>query len=130
MWIGLLGIIGCYGISIALIHLLFGIRNKRGKKPTNVVLVTKNNQSQIEWVIRSMFFFSRIKGKPVKATIIDEGSSDETREIIERLSQTHALDFRIQTDFDAIDRFLREHDDDPVVLIHLSNREDLVRVPV
>lgn len=130
MWIGLLSIIGCYGISIALIHLLFGFRNRRSKKPTNVVLVTRNNQSQIEWVIRSMFFFSRMKGKQVRATIIDEGSSDETREIIERLSQTHELELRIETDWDAIDRFLREHDDDPVVLIHLSNREDLVKVPV
>ena len=38
-------------------------RNPRGgsKKPANVLLVTKNNQNQIEWYIRSLFFFSRFK---------------------------------------------------------------------
>ncbi|MEW9702588.1 hypothetical protein [Paenibacillus sp. SI8] len=130
MWIGLLCIIGCYGLSVAVLHLLLGDRKGRGKKPANVLLITKNNQNQIEWVIRSLFFFSRMKGSQVTATIIDEGSSDDTKEIIERLSHTHSIELQIQTDFDAIGRFLRQHDDDPVVIVHLSNRGDLVKIPV
>ncbi|CAH1215884.1 hypothetical protein PAECIP111891_04331 [Paenibacillus allorhizoplanae] len=130
MWIGLLCIFGCYGVSIIVLHLLLGTRKGTKKKPATVLLVTKNNQNQIEWVIRSLFFFSRVRGNQVKATIIDEGSSDDTREIIERLSQTYALELRLQSDYDAVDRFLSQHDEDPVVLVHLSNREELVKIPV
>ncbi|OAS14536.1 hypothetical protein [Paenibacillus oryzisoli] len=128
MWIGLLCIFGCYGVSIIVLHLL--LRKGTMKKPATVLLVTKNNQNQIEWVIRSLFFFSRVRGNQVKATIIDEGSSDDTREIIERLSHTYALELRLQSDYDAVDRFLSQHDEDPVVLVHLSNREELVKIPV
>jgi hypothetical protein len=130
MWIGLLCIFACYGVSISMLHLLFGTRKGTKKKPATILLVTKNNQNQIEWVIRSLFFFSRVKGNQVKATIIDEGSSDDTKEIIERLSQTYALELRFQTDYDAVDRFLSQHEEDPVVLVHLSNREELVKIPV
>lgn len=130
MWIGLLWILSCYGISIAVLHLLFGIRKGRSKKPTNVLLVTKNNQNQIEWYIRSLFFFSRVKGNEVTATIVDEGSSDDTRRIIERLSHIHSLELRYQSDYDAVDHYLRQHDNEPVIVVHLSNREDLVKIPV
>jgi hypothetical protein len=129
MWIGLLWILGCYGISIAVLHLLFGTRKGGSKKPAKVLLVTKNNQNQIEWYIRSLFFFSRVKGYEVTATIFDEGSSDDTRKIIERLSHTYLLDLRYQTDYEAVDQFLRQHGD-PVVIVHLSNRQDLMKIPV
>ncbi|OCT13144.1 hypothetical protein A8709_20580 [Paenibacillus pectinilyticus] len=130
MWIGLLCILGCYGVSIIMLHLLFGSRKGNAKKPASILLVTKNNQNQIEWIIRSLFFFSRVKGSHVTATVIDEGSSDDTRAIIERLSQTYSLELRVQSDYDAVDRFLSQHDEDPVVIVHLSNREDFVKVPV
>ncbi|MCY9660494.1 hypothetical protein P5G65_14460 [Paenibacillus chondroitinus] len=130
MWIGLLWILGCYGISIAVLHLLFGARKGRKKKPAKVLLVTKNNQNQIEWYIRSLFFFSGLKGYEVTATIYDEGSSDDTRQIIERLSHTHLLDLRYQMDFDAVDQFRSQHEGESVVVVHLSNREDLVKIPV
>ncbi|MDU0205683.1 hypothetical protein ACYEXS_16035 [Paenibacillus sp. MAH-36] len=130
MWIGLLWILGCYGISIAVLHLLFGARKGRKKKPAKVLLITKNNQNQIEWYIRSLFFFSGLKGYEVTATIYDEGSSDDTRQIIERLSHTHLLNLRYQMDFGAVDQFVSEHEGEPVVVVHLSNREDLVKIPV
>ncbi|WNR44685.1 hypothetical protein [Paenibacillus roseipurpureus] len=129
MWIGMLCIFGCYGASIIIMHLLLGAR-KGSKKPTTIVLVTKNNQSQIEWVIRSLFFFSKVKGSQVTATVFDEGSSDDTQEIVERLSQTYAVELRVQFEYDAIDRFLSQHEDDPVVIVHLSNREEAVKIPV
>ncbi|SDO61862.1 hypothetical protein SAMN04487897_11818 [Paenibacillus sp. yr247] len=130
MLIGLLWILGCYGISIALLHLLLGTRKGGSKKSAKVLLVTKNNQNQIEWYIRSLFFFSRIKGNEVTATIFDEGSSDDTKKIIERLSHNHSLELRCQTDYDAVDQYLRQHDSESVVVVHLSNRDDLVKIPV
>ena len=70
MWIGLLCIFGCYGVSIVMLHLLFGARKGTKKKPATILLVTKNNQNQIEWVIRSLFFFSRVKGNQVKQQLL------------------------------------------------------------
>lgn len=129
MWIGLLWILGCYGISIAVLHLLFGAR-KGSKKPAKVLLVTKNNQNQIEWYIRSLFFFSGLKGYEVSATIYDEGSSDDTRQIIERLSHTHMLDLCYETEYDAAQQFIDQHEGEAVVVVHLSNREEMVKIPV
>jgi hypothetical protein len=130
MWIGLLCIIGCYGISIAVLHILFGTRKGGSKKQSKVLLVTRNNQNQIEWYIRSLFFFSRVKGSEVTATIFDEGSSDDTMKIIERLSHTHLLELHCQTNYDAVDQYLRQHDSEPLIVVKLSNREDLVKMPI
>ncbi|UKS26126.1 hypothetical protein LOZ80_32025 [Paenibacillus sp. HWE-109] len=130
MWIGLLWILGCYGISIAVLHLLIGNRKGKGKKPTKILLVTKNNQNQIEWYIRSLFFFSRVKGNEVTATIFDEGSSDDTRKIIERLSYTHSLNLNQGTDSSSVDDYLSRNEQEALIVVHLSNREDLVKFPV
>ncbi|TXK80957.1 hypothetical protein [Paenibacillus sp. N3.4] len=130
MWIGLLWILGCYGISIALLHLLLGSRKGGNRKEANILLVTKNNQNQIEWYIRSLFFFSRVKGNEVTATIFDEGSTDDTMKIIERLSHTHLLKLRCQTEHDAIDEYLHQHGDERLIVVNLSNREDLVKMPI
>ncbi|MFD0696229.1 hypothetical protein ACFQZT_19370 [Paenibacillus sp. GCM10027628] len=130
MWIGLLWIVGCYGISIAVLHILFRIRKGRNKKQAKVLLVTKNNQNQIEWYIRSLFFFSRVKGSQVNAAIFDEGSSDDTLKIIERLSHTHLLEIYHQADDEFVDDYLRQHENEPLIVVNLSNREDLVKIPV
>lgn len=129
MWIGLLWILGCYGISIAVLHLWFGARKGRNKKPAKVLLVTKITKIKLNGIF-ARYFFSGLKGYEVTATIYDEGSSDDTRQIIERLSHTHLLDLRYQMDFDTVDQFMSQHEGEPVVVVHLSNREDLVKIPV
>ncbi|MEC0227881.1 hypothetical protein [Paenibacillus alba] len=129
MWVGLLWILGCYGISIAVLHLLFGNQKGKSKKQTKILLVTKNNQNQIEWYIRSLFFFTRLKGNEVTATIFDEGSSDDTRKIIERLSHTHLLDLHGGADSSTVDNYLLQHESEALIVVHLSNREDLVKIP-
>ncbi|NEW08860.1 hypothetical protein GK047_22955 [Paenibacillus sp. SYP-B3998] len=130
MWIGLLWIVGCYGISIAVLHILFGARRGGSKKHSRVLLVTKNNQNQIEWYIRSLYFFSRVKSTGVTAIIFDQSSSDDTMNIIERLSRTHRLEVYSQTDDQSIDRYLLLHEDEPLIVVNLINREDLVEIPM
>ncbi|MFC5448797.1 hypothetical protein [Paenibacillus aestuarii] len=130
MWMGLLWIVGCYGISIAVLHILFSTRKGRSKKQAKVLLVTKNNQNHIEWYIRSLFFFSRVKGGQVTAAIFDDGSSDETLKIIERLSHTHVLEVYHRADDEFVDDYLRRHENEPLIIVNLSNREDIVDIPV
>ncbi|MCD1260854.1 hypothetical protein B5M42_018795 [Paenibacillus athensensis] len=130
MWIGLLWIVGCYGVSIALLHILFGIRRNVAKKSTRVVLITKNNQNHIEWYIRSLFFFSNMRGKPIAATVLDEGSSDDTISIVRRLAQTHEVRLETLSSQATLENWLEKHDKDPVIVMHLGNRDDLQKIPL
>ncbi|MBP1992634.1 hypothetical protein [Paenibacillus eucommiae] len=130
MWIGLLWIFGCYGISIALLHIWFGFKNNKQRSAAQVLLITRNNQSQIEWYIRSMFFFSRIRGRELQVTILDEGSTDETMRIIERLSHTYCMDIKWCLPDKSLDDFLEAHGDEAVIVVHLSNRKEIQEIPL
>jgi hypothetical protein len=129
MWIGLLWIVGCYGLSIALVHFYFGKQKLRGKA-VKVLLITKNNQMQIEWYIRSLFFVSRLRGRELSATILDEGSTDETLKIIERLSHTHHMDLEWCGPDRTLDDLLVAYESDPVILMNLGGKEELSKIPL
>jgi hypothetical protein len=130
MWIGLLWIVGCYGVSIVLLHLIYGIRYRKRNEASRVLLITRNNQLQIEWYIRSLFFFSRIKGRDIAATILDDGSTDDTMKIIERLSQRHTLDVEVYPQGRSLEELLEEHENEDLLVVNLSNRDDLVEIPL
>jgi hypothetical protein len=130
MWIGLLWIVGCYGISIALLHLCFGKQQVLKRKAVKVLLITKNNQTQIEWYIRSLFFVSRLRGRELSATILDEGSTDETLKIIERLSHTHHMELEWCGPDQTLDDLLIAYESDPVILVNLGGKEELTKIPL
>lgn len=130
MWIGLLLILGCYGISIALLHVCFGNHRDLRRKATKVFLITHNNQTQIEWYIRSLFFFSRLRGRNLTATILDEGSTDETIKIIERLSHTYRMNLEWCTPGQSLDDLLRVHESEPVIVVNLANKEEFSKIPL
>jgi hypothetical protein len=94
MWIVLLSIVGSYGLCVALLHLIYGTTRLQSVPPTQIVLITSNNQKHIEWVVRSLFFSSWLKGRQIAATIVDKNSTDDTLKIIERLSHTHPMEIR------------------------------------
>lgn len=129
MWIGLLWIVGCYGLSIAVLHILFGSRKASSKKAARVLLITKNNENQIEWYIRSLFFFSRVKGWELQTTVIDKGSSDDTLKIIERLSHTFPLEICSDSNYESVDYYLHQHEMEAVIVVNISNREELIEIP-
>lgn len=129
MWIGLLWIIGCYGTSIALLHIGFGLRSRKSKQTARVLLITRNNAIQIEWYIRSLFFFSRMKGRELIVTILDDGSADDTIRIIERLSRSYKLNVELCSPENSLDEWLRAYEEEPIVVVRLGNREELVNIP-
>ncbi|MNH91920.1 hypothetical protein D3C73_444900 [compost metagenome] len=129
MWIGLLWIIGVYGTSIALLHMIYGTRSRKPKRAARVLIITHNNATQIEWYIRSLFFFSRIKGRELIATVLDEGSSDETMKITERLSHSHKLNVEVCSAGNTVDDFLKAHEEEDIILVHISNRDELMKIP-
>lgn len=59
------------------------------------ILFTNQNQLRIEWYIRSLLFLSWLKGRTITITLIDEGSTDETLEIVQKLSLQCKADIQI-----------------------------------
>ncbi len=58
-------------------------------KAYHLVIITRNSQRSIEWMIWSYHFWNGTKGKKGKITCIDTGSTDDTLAILERLTQRY-----------------------------------------
>ncbi|MCS7459960.1 glycosyltransferase family 2 protein [Paenibacillus doosanensis] len=126
MMVGLLWIFGCYGASIALVHWCYRRHRDTGRNVTHVLLLTHNNQNQVEWYIRSLLFFSRLKGREVHVTLADEGSTDDTLAIAERFRLEYHLDIRRFSDLESLDDWIREHEEKQVVIVRLGQQDGLV----
>lgn len=125
MMIGLLYILGIYAAGLAIIHWLHGRWTKEeGARRPHYILMTRDNQLQIEWYIRSLFFFSRVKGRHIIVTIVDEGSTDDTLEIAVRLAKEYALNVVSETQWsaDALETLLGEEN---AIVVRLSHNEGL-----
>ncbi|WP_159885424.1 hypothetical protein [Paenibacillus puerhi] len=124
MILGLIWIVGCYAAGIVLIHALHR-RWQRQAAPriTHYILQTRNNGHHVEWYLRSLHFFSWLKGRTITVTIADEGSTDDTVAIAERLSHEHHLS--IYTADDSWKIWNRQHDDEQLVIVRLSQNQDL-----
>ncbi|TCZ76836.1 hypothetical protein E0485_12700 [Paenibacillus albiflavus] len=92
MWIVLLSIVGSYALCVLLLHWLYGVGKLQSVPPTRILLITNNNQKHIEWVLRSIFFRSNLRGTNIRTTIVDKSSTDDTIKIVERLSHKHPLE--------------------------------------
>lgn len=125
MMIGLVWIIGCYAAGIAIIHTLHWRWKRRGsQRITHYVLRTRNNGHEVEWYLRSLHFFSWMKGKTIAVTLADEGSTDETIAIAERLREDHHLNIytRVNEDWDE---WMLKHEHEQVVIVRLNQANDL-----
>lgn len=120
MWMGLLWIVGIYGICIAVIHAAYAVHRSKGTVPetTYIALITHNNELQIEWYLRSLIFFSWLRGRQIAITIFDEGSADGTLDIIERFSENRNS-IQILVAEESLDAFLDLHQGDAVVVHRL-----------
>ncbi|MEV5029671.1 hypothetical protein [Paenibacillus sp. LPE1-1-1.1] len=83
----LLLVIGCYALAALSVHLAYRIWRRRQQSSKHYVLVAGDRQKNMEWYVRSLFYFSRRMGKDVRLTIVDRGVTDETLAIVERLAR-------------------------------------------
>jgi hypothetical protein len=124
MIIGLLWIVGSYAVGIALVHWMHRKSQKRRVRFTHYVLMTRNNQLHMEWYLRSLYFFSSLKGREISVTIVDEGSSDDTLEIAERIGHEKDVPIRFESGEEAMETFVANHLDEEVVVVKLSGIDD------
>ncbi|MFV9510499.1 hypothetical protein [Tepidibacillus sp. LV47] len=86
LWIICLYGIVLLGFRFLYSHFCMKLAKEIEKENLHYLILAKDNQSIIEWVIRSLWFNECTDGKPIKITIMDFGSSDDTLEIIHRLT--------------------------------------------
>jgi hypothetical protein len=125
MMVGLLWIFGSYAVSISLIHWCYRRERQVGRKAVRIWLITYNNQMQVEWFIRSLHFFSWLKGRHIQMTLADEGSTDETLAIAERLRVHYLIDIKKFTEHDALEEWIVHNEDQQVMVVRLGQQEVL-----
>jgi hypothetical protein len=126
MVLGLLWIFGSYAASIAVVHWFYRRRHVDDRQITYFLLITYNNQLQVEWYIRSLHFFSRLKGREIRVSFMDEGSTDDTLPIIERFCREDELDVQLFDLAGSMDNWISEHEDKQVIVVRLGAQDDLV----
>lgn len=132
MIIGLLSIFGIYGLAVALIHLGKLRLSRRRREPVYYLLVTRNNALHIEWYLRTLFFFSRLKARAVHVTVMDERSEDETLAIAERLAaaKPDCVEIAEWADESQLDSMIARYEHEKVVLVRLGNTKELQSIPL
>jgi hypothetical protein len=120
MVIGLVWIMGIYGLCALLV---LGFNRLQQKKPIHVALVTLNNQTQIEWYIRSFLWVSVLRGRSIYVTVFDAGSTDETLAIVTKLALIRD-NVRVETSTEGVSNYVIQHGADAVIVLHLMNRTE------
>ncbi|MCM3747556.1 hypothetical protein M3223_09325 [Paenibacillus pasadenensis] len=80
----LIGVIACYGAAAATVHLLKTSAVRRSRNGEHYIIMTRDDESQLEHCIRSLQAYSRRSGLPMRITIWDLGSTDDTAGIASR----------------------------------------------
>jgi len=125
-------IIACYAVAVAVVHVARHWYRKRGldtaRRELEYVLVTKQNQLQIEWVIRALMMYAGLRGARLRLTIIDDQSTDLTIPIVTRLTMHRSSDVLImdasEWDSNAVMYPMRKP-----IRIRLNEAEDWAKIP-
>lgn len=127
---GILIIIGIYGIGAALIHLFHARQTgKREAPPYRLVLITCNNQTQIEWYVHAYLFVSWLRGRQTVIEIFDEDSSDDTWMILIRLAD-RISDVRLHAGTAELQAYLERHREDPLLVLDLKKLDISPKMPL
>lgn len=78
-------IIGCYLFSAAMVHAVHRWNPHWQRSSIHYVLVTKDSEARAELVLRAISLYAWLCGKEARITVVDEGSKDQTLDIMERL---------------------------------------------
>ncbi|WP_166243613.1 hypothetical protein [Paenibacillus turpanensis] len=123
----LLVIVGVYGLCVAWVHWIHA-RSRGEERVPHYILVTHNNQSSIEWVLRLLTCWSWMHGTDVKVTILDAASEDDTLSIIEKRSILQTVEVRRMRNEEDVETVAAAYEGrKDVVITRLSQGESLQR---
>lgn len=131
----LLWIVGSYGTCIIALHVIYYLQchnmdcqGWRGKM-MHYVLITRNNQLQIEWYVRSLQFIAWLKGRNMALWIYDEGSTDDTLNIVSRIGKGCPKALHIWLSAADFQSFMAEHKE-YLVVVRLTHEKRLSKLPL
>lgn len=98
-----------YGLAALLVHLLHRRFLRNAKKDvfaTHYILMTRNHGHQMEWYIRALSWYAKIRGECIHVTILDQESEDDTHAILARLYYESSVSLDIMDMPEASDKLL------------------------
>ncbi len=122
---GMLLIFSIYGISILMVHTLYAGYAANDKETAHFVLVCRDNEQQLEWIVRTLRWFHWLHGKSVDITVIDQGSADQTITMARRMEAVGWVRLnclQAARDYEEYEKLLAER---MCLVLNLNRREDL-----
>ncbi|MDN4066427.1 hypothetical protein NYE70_15250 [Paenibacillus sp. FSL R5-0407] len=126
-----------YGLAAVLVHFLHGVllreKPKDGKR-LHYILVTHNHGNQMEWYLRALSWYARLRGESVKVTVLDEASQDDTVAIIQRLRDQAGIELTtiglMTADADEISRQATAWTEEEIqVYVDLRVPQEAAKIP-
>lgn len=93
----LMAIFAAYGMGMGLVHMLRRRCHWGSREASHAVIVTRNVGLTIEWHLWSFAAMQWLKARHTKVTILDEGSTDDTVRIAERMAKLLHADWELVT---------------------------------
>lgn len=122
---GILLIFGIYGFSIIMVHIIYAGYATGGKETAHFVLVCRDNEHHLEWIVRTLRWFHWLHGKAIDITIMDQGSKDQTVAIARRMEADGWVRLNClqgADDYEEYEKLLAER---TCLVLNLNRQEDL-----
>lgn len=87
----------CYGVAAIAVHAMYRWhvhRRPKSVKRVHYVLITQNHENQMEWVLRALHWYCKMKGIALRVTLLDNESNDDTLAIAQKM-QTHGMEITV-----------------------------------
>lgn len=84
----------CYSMAAIAVHAMYRWhvhRHPKSVKRVHYVLITQNHENQMEWVLRALHWYSKMKGIALRVTLLDNESNDDTLVIAQKM-QKHGME--------------------------------------
>lgn len=121
--------ISSYTLCALLVHAAHYYYKDKGSPEKHIVLVTRNNQLELEWVIRSLRLFAWIRGQALRITLVDQGSQDDTVWIAEHFAGRCSEGVRFIQTKDGADAYLASLIKQPDQVIRMDLQPEGRQIP-
>lgn len=88
----------CYGLAAVLVHLMHRLYIRRPAgvpRREHYILVTRNHGQQMEWYLRAISWYARLRGRDCRITVYDEDSDDDTLAITHRMKKSGDVELSV-----------------------------------
>ena len=138
MLLHLIAIAVVYGLAVGWVHLMYAhskwaVQKAGNRKQLRYLLFTSNVEHNIEWIIRALWLYALLRGRGIQVIVVDDGSTDHTLAILERMSGRTSIDLRVvpreQSQSEEISPFLSTVLTDETIIVDLTIPLEAGRIP-